>query len=54
MFYVPGSAPDVNTDLPSGFSAAMIRRGYFGVFEVRVRVGGMQGGGGGEVGGGVV
>lgn len=27
MFYVPGSAPDVNTDLPSGFSAAMIKRG---------------------------
>lgn len=25
MFYVLGSVPDVNTDLPPGFSAAMIK-----------------------------
>lgn len=50
MFYVPGSAPDVNTDLPSGFSAAMIKRGIL-VFLKWSESGWDPAGGGG--GGGV-
>lgn len=41
MFYVSGSVPDVNTDLPSGFSAAMIK-GVFWWFWSGVGVGGTQ------------